>query len=113
LHKRKLVTAAAGTLGWVPWESCPSARDVVRQSKDAGYSIVAVELAPGSVPPHALRTDAPLCLVIGAENHGVSADVLALADQLVEIPSDGIGGSINLTTAAAIVLYELSRRFPL
>ena len=27
--------------------------------------------------------------------------------------TDGLGGSINLTTAAAIVLYEASRRFPL
>ena len=52
-------------------------------------------------------------LVIGAENRGVSAEILALADQRIEIPSDGMGGSINLTTAAAIVLYELSRRFPL
>ena len=112
-HKRKLLTAAAGTLGWVPWESRASAVDVVRESREAGYVIAAVELAEHSVTPEAMRTDAPLCLVIGAERHGVSAEVLALADQCVEIPSDGIGGSINLTTAAAIVLYAAARRYPL
>jgi TrmH family RNA methyltransferase len=53
----------------------------------------------------------PMCLVLGAERHGISAGVLALADQRIEIPTDGLGGSINLTTAAAIVLYEASRRF--
>ena len=63
--------------------------------------------------PHELRTDQPLCLVVGAERHGISAAVLALADQRIEIPTDGLGGSINLTTAAAIVLYEASRRYPL
>lgn len=113
LHKRKLVKAAAGTLGWVPWEAREHALDVVRESRGAGYSIAAVELGARSVPPHALRCDAPLCLVIGAEGRGVSAELLELADQHIEIPSDGIGGSINLTTAAAIVLYEAARRYPL
>ncbi len=112
-HKRRLVKAAAGTLSWVPWEGRQDATSVVRECKAEGYSIAAVELAPGSVPPEALRSSAPLCLVLGAERQGVSAEVLALADQCIEIPTDGLGGSINLTTAAAIVLYEAARRFPI
>ncbi len=113
LHKRRLVTAAAGTLGWVPWEARADAESVVREARAEGYTIAAVELGAASVAPRDLRGGAPLCLVVGAENQGVSAAVLALADQLVEIPTDGIGGSINLTCAAAIVLYEVAQRFPL
>ena len=113
LHKRRLVTAAAGTLSWVPWEAGADAESVVREARAAGYSIAAVELGEASVSPRDVRSDRPLCLVLGAENEGVSPGVLALADQLVEIPTDGIGGSINLTCAAAIVLYEVARRFPL
>ena len=113
LHKRKLVKAAAGTLPWVPWEASADAVAVVRESKKAGYRIAAVELSERSVPPEALQCDAPLCLVLGAERHGVSLELLELADQCIEIPSDGIGGSINLTTAAAIVLYQAARRFQL
>lgn len=112
-HRRRLLTAAAGTVGWVPWESRPDALGVVAESRAAGYRVAAIELSEGSVAPEDMRCDAPLCLVIGAERHGVSAPVLALADQLVEIPSDGFGGSINLTTAAAIVLYAASRHYPL
>jgi len=112
-HKRKLTKAAAGTIQWVPWESRPSALEVVRESREAGYRIAAVELAPGSIAPDAMRADAPLCLVIGAERHGVSRAVLDLVDDCIEIPTDGVGGSINLTTAAAIVLYEASKRFAL
>lgn len=111
LHKRKLTKAATGTLPWVPWESRPDAASIVRESREAGYSIAAVELADRSVPPEGLNTQSPICLVLGAERHGISPAVLALADQLIEIPTDGLGGSINLTTAAAIVLYEASRRF--
>jgi tRNA G18 (ribose-2'-O)-methylase SpoU len=112
-HKRSLVRAAAGTMSWVPWEVRSDAAEVVRESKSAGYTIAAVELAEGSVSPDAMRTGAPLCLVLGAERHGVSAPVLALADQCIEIPTDGMGGSINLATAAAIVLYEAAKRYPL
>jgi tRNA G18 (ribose-2'-O)-methylase SpoU len=113
VHKRKLTKAATGTLAWVPWEPRADAADVVRESRASGFSIAVVELMEGSVPPEALRSDAPICLVLGAERHGISPAVLELADQWIEIPTDGLGGSINLTTAAAIVLYEAARRFPL
>ena len=113
LHKRKLTKAAAGTLAWVPFESRANAADVVAESRAAGFSIAVVELGEDSVPPEALCSTAPLCLVLGAERHGISKAVRELADQRLSIPTDGLGGSINLTTAAAIVLYEASRRFPL
>jgi tRNA G18 (ribose-2'-O)-methylase SpoU len=112
-HKRTLVKAAAGTLPWVPWEASADAVDVVRASKSAGYGIAAVELGERSVPPEALQCHGPLCLVLGAERQGVSPAVLELADQCIEVPSDGMGGSINVATAAAIVLYEAAQRFPL
>lgn len=112
-HKRKLTKAAAGTIKWVPWESRPSAVEIVRESRAAGYRALAIELAEGSIAPDALVGDRPLCLVVGAERHGVSRDVLALVDGCVEIRTDGVGGSINLTTAAAIVLYEAAKRFAL
>ena len=111
-HKRKLTKAAAGTLAWVPWEARADATGIVRESREAGYFTV-VELCAGSVPPAGLKSDAPLCLVLGAEQQGISKAVLALADQFIEVPTDGVGGSINLTTAAAIVVYEAARRFPL
>lgn len=113
VHKRKLVRAASGTIPWVPWSSGELAVDVVRASKGAGYSVAIVELADESVPPEQLHPGRPLCLVLGGERQGVSAEVLKLADQCVEIPSDGLGGSINLATAAAIVMYQAARKLPL
>jgi len=112
LHKRRLVKAASGTLPWVPWAHADAAA-AARESQAAGYSIVSVELGEGSVPPQRMRSEKPLCIVLGAERKGVSPELLALSDQLVEIPTDGIGKSINLSTAAAIVMYEAATRFPL
>ncbi len=113
VHKRKLVRAASGTIGWVPWTSGETATDIVRASKEAGYTVAAVELAEASLPPDQLRVDRPLCLVMGGERQGISPGVLTMADQCIQIPTDGFGGSINLTTAAAIVIYEAARRLPL
>ena len=113
IHKRKLVRAASGTIPWVPWSSGQDALAVVQASREAGYSVAAVELADNSVAPQHLRSELPLCLVLGAERRGVSPAILGLADQRIEIPTDGLGGSINLATAAAIVLYEAARRYPL
>lgn len=113
VYKRKLVRAASGTIAWVRWSSGQNAVDVVRGARDAGYWVAAIELAAGSVAPEHMRVDRPLCLVVGGEREGISTSVLELADQCVQIPTDGLGGSINLATAAAIVLYEAARRLPL
>lgn len=113
VHKRKLVRAASGTIPWVPWSSGLQALPLIRASKEEGYSVAAVELNEVSTPPEQLRADRPICLVLGGERQGISAEILAAADQCIEIPTDGLGGSINLATAAAIVMYEAARRFPL
>lgn len=112
-HQRKLGKPAAGTIGWVPYSHVDDALTIVQQSKAEGYTVAVIELCDDSIPPHEMTTDKPLCLVLGAERHGIQASVLALADERVEIPTDGLGGSINITTAAAIVLYEAARRMPL
>ena len=52
----------------------------------------------------------PATLVLGSERSGISPDVLACADQAVAIPMLGMANSLNLATAAAIVLHELARR---
>ena len=110
LQKRKLVQAAAGTQRWVPWEKANDAAAVVRAAKAAGHWIAAVELATTSVSPAALQPRFPAVLVLGSEFSGVSRDVLACADQAVAIPMLGMANSLNVATAAAIVLYELVQR---
>jgi tRNA G18 (ribose-2'-O)-methylase SpoU len=63
-----------------------------------------------SVSPSCKRPRFPAVLVLGSEFSGVSSDVLACADQAVAIPMLGMANSLNVATAGAIVLYELTRR---
>ena len=110
LRKRNLGQAACGTQFWTPWSREDSAVEAILRAKAEGYQIAAVELASNSVRPEAFTPKFPVCLVLGGEFDGVSQDVLDLADAVIEIPMRGMANSINISTAAAIVLYELSRR---
>jgi tRNA (guanosine-2'-O-)-methyltransferase len=107
LRKRKLVQAAMGTQRWVPWQQEPDAAEVVRAAKAAGCWICAVELTVASVPVTAMQPRYPAVLVFGNEQVGVSQAVLAYADQAVAIPMLGMANSLNVATAAAIVLHEM------
>ncbi|HWN50084.1 MAG TPA: TrmH family RNA methyltransferase [Xanthobacteraceae bacterium] len=50
----------------------------------------------------------PACLVLGSEMRGVSQEIVDMADAAVAIPMLGMANSINVATAAAIMLYRLS-----
>lgn len=109
LRKRRLVQAAAGTQRWVPWEEASDAVAVVRAAKAAGHWVAAVELTAKSVSLRALPPRYPAVLVLGGETSGVSHGVLACSDQAVAIPMLGMANSLNVATAAAIMLHELMR----
>jgi tRNA G18 (ribose-2'-O)-methylase SpoU len=108
-RKRRLAQAAQGTQYWTPWEQAESAEEAVMRAKAEGYQIAAVELASNSVRPENFAPKFP-GLVLGGEQDGVSQEVLNHADAVIEIPMRGMANSINVSTAAAIVLYQLSSR---
>jgi tRNA G18 (ribose-2'-O)-methylase SpoU len=112
LRKRKLIQAAMGTQRWVPWQEEGDAAAVVERAKAAGAWIAAVELTAASVSPAELCPRFPAVLVVGGEWSGVSQAVLECADQAVAIPMRGMANSLNVATAAAIVLHELVRHQP-
>jgi tRNA G18 (ribose-2'-O)-methylase SpoU len=47
---------------------------------------------------------------MGSEAHGLSDEWLNAADQQVMIPMHGIADSLNLSVAAALLLYEVVRQ---
>lgn len=105
---RKLVQAAQGTHNWVPWEQRDHAADAVCEARAEGWQVVAVEQTGGAVDIGRFVPRHPICLVLGAERTGVSPAVLDLADAAVVIPVRGMANSLNVATAAAIVLHALA-----
>jgi tRNA G18 (ribose-2'-O)-methylase SpoU len=108
LRNRRFVQAAAGTERWVPWQEETDAAAFVRAAKAAGDWVVVVELTAESVSLAALVPRFPTVVVLGAEMGGVSRGVLDCADAAVAIPMLGMANSLNVATAGAIVLYEVT-----
>jgi len=77
--------------------------------KQAGYWIAA--LAPeGELEIYQLDTTRRLALVVGSEGRGVREIVRKNADFVVRIPMYGKVGSLNVSVAAAVALFEVARR---
>ena len=79
--------------------------------KDAGLWLAGLAAGPDARPLHALDARLPLCLVLGAEGTGIRPLVARACDFQVEIPMAGPGvGSLNVSVAAGIALYEVVRQ---
>ena len=76
----------------------------------AGYHAVAVETSPDAVNLFEWTPRWPVCLVFGHEVEGVSSTLAAHVETVIRIPMLGQKRSLNVATAAGVVLYELLRR---
>jgi tRNA G18 (ribose-2'-O)-methylase SpoU len=85
---------------------------VLRQLKQQGYHLVGLEQTTNSENLHAFHFDRQTVLVVGNERAGLTDDILAVLDHVVEIPVYGLPYSYNVATAAAMAIYEYCRQFP-
>lgn len=103
------VKTSAGALLHLPVCRERNIVSAVRFLKDNGYKVVA---ASEKSDINYTLTDytVPVAIVMGAEDTGVSAEVLRLCDTFVSIPMFGHIGSLNVSVAAGVMLYEAVRQ---
>lgn len=102
--------SAVGTFKWQPTSVTKDLHAVVDVMAQAGFPLVALEITDES---HDLRDTilpSPMCLLVGNESTGVPNKALNKCDLAVIIPQFGLVGSLNVTMATAITLYEWSRQ---
>lgn len=103
------VKTSAGALLHIPVCRERSVRGAVQFLKDNGYRVVAVSEKADINYTEANFTD-PVALVMGAEDVGISPDVYDLCDLRVGIPMFGKIGSLNVSVAAGVLMYEVVRQ---
>jgi 23S rRNA (guanosine2251-2'-O)-methyltransferase len=81
----------------------------VRFLKDNGYMVVAASEKADINYTQADFTG-PVAIVMGAEDVGISPEVLKLCDTFVSIPQFGHIGSLNVSVAAGVIIYEVVRQ---
>lgn len=103
------IKTSAGALHYLPVCRERSVVGAIRLLKDNGYKIVAVSEKADFTYTGADYTD-PVALVMGAEDVGISAEVMKLCDTKVSIPMFGNIASLNVSVAAAVLMYEVVRQ---
>lgn len=109
-QRRAIEKTALGAELTVPWEYHAETAAALSVYKAAGYQIVAIETSPQAVDLYEWTPAWPVCLVFGHEKDGVTDSLAPYLDTHVRIPMRGEKRSLNVATAAGIVLYELLRR---
>ncbi|CAN5664618.1 RNA methyltransferase [soil metagenome] len=111
LYNPKTLRATVGSAFHLPVAIEPDPAAAVRAARAAGLTVLAADGA-GEVDLHhaGALLDAPTAWLFGNEAWGLPEDLAALADHRVRIPIHGRAESLNLSTAAALCLYESARR---
>lgn len=108
-HK-EIKKTALGAEDTVHWKQFKAIEDAINELKEQGYKIFAVEQAKGSIPLHEFEEEnEKVAVVFGNEVTGVEQSTIELCDGCIEIPQLGMKHSLNVATAAGVVLWEIVR----
>jgi len=104
-----VAAASAGAIEHMPVAQVPNLSQAIERLKADGVWVIGAD--PGAqqiLYDAALRP--PIALVVGSEGRGLSRLVRERCDALVRIPMHGETASLNVSVAAALVLFEVRRQ---
>ncbi len=101
--------SSAGALSTIPVSRVGSIRTTVMALKNDGFTIVAATEKSKKLIYEA-DFKQPIALIMGSEESGISREVLKLCDEELAIPLIGHIDSLNVSAAAAVILFEVVRQ---
>ena len=99
------IKTSAGALHTLPVCREANLRNTIKFLKDSGFKIIAAT-EKGDYDYTKADYEGPTCIIMGAEDTGVSYDNLALCDEWVKSPMLGTIESLNVSVAAGVLIYE-------
>jgi tRNA G18 (ribose-2'-O)-methylase SpoU len=108
-HK-EIKKTALGAEDTVAWKYFKKTEEAITDLRLLGYKVYAVEQAEESwkLGSFAVEDD-KVAVIFGNEVTGVEQSTITLCDGVIEIPQMGMKHSLNVATAAGVVLWELIR----
>ncbi|HKK91193.1 MAG TPA: TrmH family RNA methyltransferase [Desulfobacteraceae bacterium] len=91
---------------WMPQTPTDNLAETLEIRKNQGYRIVGIETVQGAVPYADYPWQNKTIIVLGNEEYGISSHVLKVCDDFIRIPMFGRKNSLNVATAAAIVVFQ-------
>jgi len=107
-HK-EIRKTALGAEDTVSWKYFKTTAEAIEELRKENYKLYAVEQVKDSVSLEKFSIDTKFAVVFGNEVTGVEQSTIHLCDGCIEIPQLGMKHSLNIATAAGVVLWELVR----
>ncbi|RCK80533.1 MAG: tRNA (guanosine(18)-2'-O)-methyltransferase [Candidatus Ozemobacter sibiricus] len=101
---------AMGTERWVALEAVPNLREAILALKGNGYRVAATHLAADAVDFRQVDWTGSWIIVLGNEHRGCTDEILSVTDVNIVLPMMGFVQSLNVSVAAAVLLYEVQRQ---
>jgi len=109
-HK-EIKKTALGAEETVDWKYFRTTKEAIEELRNKQYKVFAVEQAENSRLLQSMElNDDRVAVIFGNEVTGVDQSTMQLCDGCVEIPQLGMKHSLNIATAAGVVLWELVRK---
>ena len=99
--------ASAGAVEHLAVARVPNLANWLSQAKEAGAWVYGAAVSEDAVPYHQPDYGGRAVLVLGSEGRGLRPRVAAGCDALVTLPQHGRVGSLNVSTAAAALVYGI------
>jgi tRNA G18 (ribose-2'-O)-methylase SpoU len=108
-HK-EIKKTALGAEESVAWKHFKNIEEAIGEIRSEGFDVYAVEQAIDSWKLGSFETEGEkIAVILGNEVTGVEQSTIALCDGVIEIPQLGMKHSLNVATAAGVVLWEFVR----
>jgi 23S rRNA (guanosine2251-2'-O)-methyltransferase len=102
---------SAGALNLIPVCRENNLKDTINFLQQSGIQVVAcTEKSDLDLTAASLDMTGPTAILMGSEEDGISPEYLKIADVRVKIPMAGQIGSLNVSVASGIVLFEVLRQ---
>lgn len=101
---------AMGASRYVRVERHASLDGALAALREAGMIVLAAHPAADSVDYRTVDYTRPTALLLGTELEGLNEEAVAAADLRVSVPMRGAVASLNVSVAAAVILYEAERQ---
>lgn len=103
-----VVKAAAGATEWLEIERVVNSANTIESLKQQGFWVYGTDSA--GRPPWEIDLDGKVVICLGGEARGLRARTRGLCDELIGLPMRGAVESLNVSAAAAAVIYEAVRQ---
>ena len=108
-YSPKALRGAMGSAFRLPLWHGPSYEGAIAWCHARGIKTICADVE-ATAPHTAIDWTRPTALILGQESTGLSPEELALADGAVRIEMHGSVESLNVSVAAAVMLYEAARQ---